>query len=56
MFSIDELLGMIVTESVEEDRGYLNLKRYEKPSEELPTINYELRLVRYPDGRMEWKE
>jgi hypothetical protein len=56
---MDELLGMIATEALG-DKNYLNLRRYErfleKPSEELLSINCNLRLVRYPDGRMEWEE
>lgn len=59
MFSMNELLGMIATEALG-DENYLNLRRYErsleKHSEELPSINYNLRLVRYLDGRIEWEE
>jgi len=51
MFSIDELLGMIATEAVED----LD-KRYIKQEEYMPNMRYDLRLVREPDGRLHWEE
>jgi hypothetical protein len=52
-------MGMIATEAVEkfgEDRNYSSLRWDKKSSEELLPIRWDLRLVRYRDGRLEWLE
>jgi hypothetical protein len=55
MNSIKELLDMIATDAAEVWGAGQKAGR-EIPAHELPPIDYNLRLVRYEDGRIEWKE
>jgi hypothetical protein len=57
MISRKELIDMIASEAVEEfGVGQETIKRNDSYNSQLPPINYDLRLVKYSDGRMEWKE
>ena len=48
MNTIDEILGMICTEAVED------IILEDSEEENLPKMRYDLRLVRYDNGSYEW--
>ena len=57
MISQKQLLDMIATDAIEVwGADKKSSKTDSNHSEELPPINYNLRLIRYEGGRMEWKD
>jgi len=52
MISNLELLDIIATEAIEDEIP----TRREEASPNTSQVNYPLRLVRYEDGRLEWKD
>ena len=52
MISQKDMLNIICTEAIEAEPRQLVTKE----ESELPTINYDLRLVRKEDGTLEWRD
>lgn len=59
MFTYPELLDMVATEAIEaiilrDPFSNISSRPYQEIDEQ--SINYDLCLVYYPDGRLEWKD
>lgn len=57
MFTLDEILGMLKTETIDGGEQY-PLPTRTSPAEGYSDrdVGYDLRLVRNPDGTLDWKD
>lgn len=55
MISQRDMLGIILTESIE---SYQESKVYDKEDNDdlPPVLDYNLRIIKHPDGRLEWQD
>lgn len=57
MISRHDMLGIIATEAIDPplDRPVRQM-RVRQPARKSPSCRYNLRVVRMPDGRLEWRD